>query len=281
MENFEKCRSFSEMGRYLGFQYYNGYVKEEIIKFCFNNNIDPYEIIKQNKTPNKCLYCGKELEGKDRFRKKFCNSSCSASYNNKKRGPVKEETKRKTSESLIKYNESLGKADYTPFKSKIKHDHICIICGQPFKSKHKNVKYCSSKCANNSEEVKEKLRRKVKERMENGTFSGWKSRNIVSYPEEFWMGVLINNNIKYEHNYPFGGYFLDFYIEIDGRKIDLEIDGKQHEYVERREKDIERDTFVKSQGLEVYRIKWNSINNDNGKIEMKEKIDSFLNYIKQ
>ena len=105
MEDFKKCNSFSEMGRCLGYDYYNGYVKTEIIKFCQNNNIDPYEIIKQNKTPNKCLYCGKELEGKDRFRKKFCNSSCAASYNNKKRGPISVETRRKISDSLIIYNE--------------------------------------------------------------------------------------------------------------------------------------------------------------------------------
>lgn len=281
MEDFKKCNSFSEMGRCLGYDYYNGYVKTEIIKFCQNNDIDPYEIIKQNKTPNKCLYCGKELEGKDRFRKKFCNSSCAASYNNKKRGPISVETRRKISDSLIIYNEGLDKTNHSPLKSKIPSDHICVVCGQNFKSKYRDAKYCSSRCRGNSEEIKEKLRQKVKERICNGTFSGWKSRNIVSYPEEFWMGVLFNNNIDYKHNFPFGKYFLDFYIEIGDRKIDLEIDGKQHEYADRSEKDVERDIFIKSKGVEVYRVKWNSINNDKGKIEMKEKIDDFLNYIKQ
>lgn len=50
------------------------------------------------KNPNKCLYCGKEILPKETDKdiskvkvKKFCNSSCAASYNNKKypkRGPV-------------------------------------------------------------------------------------------------------------------------------------------------------------------------------------------------
>ena len=93
------------------------------------------------------------------------------------------------------------------------------------------------------------------------------------------MGVLLNNNIEYKHNFPFGGYFLDFYIEINDRKIDLEIDGKQHEYSDRKEKDNERDIFITSENIEVYRIKWNSINSDKGKNEMKEKIDNFLKYI--
>ena len=94
------------------------------------------------------------------------------------------------------------------------------------------------------------------------------------------MNVLSNNNIKYIHNFPFGKYFLDFYIEIDGRKIDLEIDGKQHKYDERRNSDIIRDEFVKTQGVEVYRIEWNSINTEYGKNLMKEKIEKFLEFIK-
>ena len=68
------------------------------------------------------------------------------------------------------------------------------------------------------------------------------------------MDVLKNNNINYKHNYPFGKYFLDFYIEIGNRKIDLEIDGKQHLYEDRKQSDIIRNKYVISQGLEVYRI---------------------------
>ena len=72
---------------------------------------------------------------------------------------------------------------------------------------------------------------------------------------------------------------MDFYIEINNRKIDLEIDGKQHKYEDRHNSDIVRDEFVKSRGVEVFRIDWNSINTEDGKILMKEKIKEFLNFI--
>lgn len=94
------------------------------------------------------------------------------------------------------------------------------------------------------------------------------------------MNVLNDNNIEYKHNFPLDKYFLDFYIEINGRIIDLEIDGKQHKYEDRQQSDKLRDEFVKNQNIEVYRIEWNSINTENGKIMMKQKIDNFLNFIK-
>ena len=75
--------------------------------------------------------------------------------------------------------------------------------------------------------------------------------------------------------------FLDFFIEKNGVKIDLEIDGKQHNYSDRIIKDKERDEFVSSNCIEIYRVSWNSINTEKGKIEMKEKIDDFLKFIYQ
>lgn len=60
MEEFKKCKSYSEMGELLGYNYYNGRVKKEVIKFCELNNLNPELIIEENsKKPNKCLFCGK------------------------------------------------------------------------------------------------------------------------------------------------------------------------------------------------------------------------------
>lgn len=50
-------------------------------------------------------------------------------------------------------------------------------------------------------------------------------------------------------------YFLDFLIEKNGKKIDLEIDGKQHEYEDRKAHDILRDQYLTDLGFIVYRIK--------------------------
>lgn len=58
------------------------------------------EIIQNNNKPNICLQCGKEITRKDRFRKKICNSSCAAKYNNKGRIQSEETKKKRTSKTL-------------------------------------------------------------------------------------------------------------------------------------------------------------------------------------
>ena len=42
-----------------------------------------------------------------------------------------------------------------------------------------------------------------------------------------------------------------------------------------RDKDKE---YIKSKGIRVYRIKWNTINTKKGKNEMQNKINNFLEY---
>ena len=71
-------------------------------------------------------------------------------------------------------------------------------------------------------------------------------------------------------------YFLDFYIEVNEVKLDLEIDGSQHK--NRKADDLKRDTFLSSIGYTIYRVEWNEINSDNGKLQMKDKIDEFLKF---
>ena len=298
----EDCKSYSEMAKFLGYEYYNGRVKKSIVKYCKLNNLDPDEIIAKNgKMPNKCLYCGKELEGAGKYTRKFCNTSCAASFNNKGRShsnetknKIKYSLKRKYKDGSLKphnlgqskdntfvniTNERVEKRDDNPCVKYRK----CIVCGNEFEvprrvsGKYSKTTTCSNNCRSKLKSIKSK---EVAERLiSEGRHVGWKSRNIVSYPEQFWIKVLENNNIEFKHNFPFGKYFLDFYIEISDRKIDLEIDGKQHKYADRHESDIVRDEFVKSRGVEVFRIDWNSINTEDGKKLMKEKIEEFLNFI--
>lgn len=226
---------------------------------------------------NICLQCGKEIP-KNR---KFCSSSCSASYNNRKREKRTEESKKKASQSLHKlYLERRGD-DYV-WDEKAKRflkKHICENCQNVFYTKHNDARFCSTYCAKNSEETKQKIREKVKERIDNGTFSGWKERNISSYPEIFWERVLTENGIPYiREDFSTKKYFLDFLIEKNNKKIDLEIDGKQHKYEDRHSHDIERDLFLKERGYDIYRVPWNEINSEDGKFKMKEKINKFLEY---
>ena len=94
------------------------------------------------------------------------------------------------------------------------------------------------------------------------------------------MDVLKNNNICFKHNSHIKKYhyFLDFFIIKNGKLLDLEIDGKQHEYKDRKISDDIRDINLKNEGYLIYRIKWNSINDDKGKQLMKDKIDKFIEF---
>lgn len=260
-ERILKARSFKEVANIFGYSYYNGTIKKDIVQKCKNlYNLDIESIVNENKKPEKkyCLYCGEEIKGEN---KKFCNSSCAASYNNKNR-KVSEEQKRKTSESLKEHFKQHGYPKHnnipriTNKNGKTFATFLCVCkeCGKEFYSRVRTRKYCSRSCSSKSEEVKNKIREKCKERINNGTFVGWKSRNITSYAEKFWINVLDNNGIKYTREFYENGYFLDFYIDFKGYKIDLEIDGKQHKYENRKQHDLERDRYLTELGFIIYRI---------------------------
>lgn len=270
------------------------------------------EIIQNNNKPNICLQCGREITSKNRFRKKFCNSSCAAKYNNKGR-IQSEETKEKISKTL---NEKYFKGEISshnqllynnvkkiselieeglilnPFNTSFNDyylnldlckERICKWCGKSFKpflnksGRLSKSKYCSEECTNKG--CSSILSDIMKEKVLNGKHQGWKTRNISSYPENFWVKVLESNFINYIREYHVNNkYFLDFLIEKNGIKIDLEIDGKQHLYEDRKQHDIERDKYLTENNYVVYRIPWNEINSEEGKLLMKNKINDFLTF---
>lgn len=246
---------------------------------------------RENTHYGNCLQCGAKL---DKPNKKFCNSSCAAKYNNSKRKEEGKTSKGKTkivnclncgnkiTISIFAKPSSWLCNSCKPYKNYKKYYTIsCKICHKEFKTTKKDVKYCSHKCSNSDPEVREKLRQKQYKLIKEGLHKGWQSRDIISYPEQFWMKVLDNNEIKYIHNKYIKeyGYFLDFFIEQNNKIIDLEIDGKQHTYKENIEKDHIRDERISNMGYIVYRIPWNEINSENGKIEMQNKINEFLKFI--
>jgi very-short-patch-repair endonuclease len=262
--------------------------------------------------PKFCLNCGKKLPFEKRF-SKCCNQSCANSYSNKKRGNHSFNTNEKIKSSIIKFRQNeleqshkykkisllvndgiiLNKDNYNILNDKFinitkLHLKKCPICGIEFYGRlNKNGNYgkfktCSSECEKKLRSINSKI--SVNNLIKNGKHKGWIKRNIISYAEKFWINVLDNNNIEYTKEYPLKrensqSYFLDFYIELNNRKIDLEIDGKQHLFEDRKEHDKIRDEYIKAKGIEVYRIPWNEINSENGKQLMKEKINNFLKYI--
>ena len=134
-----------------------------------------------------------------------------------------------------------------------------------------------------SHSTRSQIGTKTQQRLvEEGKHIGWTTRNIRSYAELFWEKVLKNNKFQYEPEYVLkktdiginekGCYFLDFLI--DGH-IDLEIDGKQHQYDERKEHDMLRDERLKTNGFTIYRIPWvNPVESE----RVKKQIDDFIEW---
>lgn len=224
---------------------------------------------------NLCKECGKILLKKGNT---FCNSSCAGKYNNRNRdiSYITEEFRNKAREKAIKHEYDVEK--------------LCKVCNNPLSREQKKRErtYCSNECRakDQSEETKEKIRKTKLDAVKNKTHKGWKSRKIISYPERFFIEVLKNNNLDYELNYvikkidlgldDISNYFLDFYFE--NKRIDLEIDGKQHNYKDRKESDKIRDSLLEKIGIKVYRIKWKNPNSDKNKEYLKMEIDKFFSY---
>lgn len=254
------------------------------------------------KNPKLCKECKNIIPYDKKNEKSFCDSSCAAKYNNKNRdySYITEEYREKVREKTIEQNKKKYGENYQFDYSRYNFDTFCSVCNKsltPIQIRRKNNRkkfnkksFCSNKCKASciSEETKEKISLKAKERVKNGTHKGWQSRNILSYPEKFFIKVLYNNNMIYEHNLPISkrslglndsaNYFLDFYFK--DKKIDLEIDGKQHTYDERKDSDETRDKNLIQNGIKVYRIKWREITSDQGKEYMKNEIDKFLMFFK-
>lgn len=250
-----------------------------------------------------CPKCGKEFTQRTtqaiinrNKHKKYCCRACAHSrvkteeVKNKTRDKVnnfyKSIGKSRNSDNPI-HSENCSKSHYTTRRyNRCKEilDHECIYCGKKIRAKYKKDVYCYE-CAesrglknlllydangkqissNNRREASRKTQQKL---LAEGRHKGWTSRNIISYPEKFWMEVLKNNNIDYSFNHAVkkselgvendnSNYFLDFLI--DGN-IDLEIDGKQHKYADRAASDKVRDELLSKNGYIVYRIEWNEIN---------------------
>lgn len=261
--------------------------------------------------PKICPVCGNVIPYEKRLGM-TCSSSCGTSIGNIKKGKRSESTKKRISESLKSSfyenrdkNRDLSKNGYTKISDLIEIGSIlnnenyeyfntykkvsslkyrkCPICGKMFCGrvlKSGRIGYgstCSESCLTKLRSIKSK--ETISKIMDEGRFQGWQSRNIISYAEKFWKAVLDNNKISYIREFHLDKkYFLDFFIEKNGVKIDLEIDGKQHSYPDRMEHDKIRDEYIRSKGLVVYRIPWNEISSNDGSLEMKRKIDDFLEF---
>lgn len=286
IELIEKCHSMNEISIEV-YGYCNGVTIKKINRFIEENKINIIHFDRQFKNrkyediDKKCPVCGEKFMTKRGHKKEktVCSRSCSNIF----RGGRTEETKNKISESLTGRKMNKGHEI-----KKIK----CVICDEKFDKwkldcgVYTRSKTCSDECrfklkSDNSKEV-------MKNRIENDKHHGWISRNVRSYPEKFFIRVLKCNNLYEEclEEYRiskrelgidcYSNYFLDFYFP--NKKIDLEIDGKQHEFENRKISDEERDKSLSEKGIKVYRIKWRNINSKNGKEYIKNEIEKFIEF---
>ena len=214
----------------------------------------------------------------------FCSRECARAYSTKEK---RKETNDKISKKLK------GRSLSDEHKNKLKgnkntfgkkgaiitiEDRIIVSerIKKYWKEHPEKIKSISEKLSGRklSEETKQKLRDIANEKIKNGTHTGWKKRGKPSYAEMFFMNVLENNKIKYRFEKPVGKYFVDFAIE--SKKIALEIDEKQHK--QRKDKDEEKDKYLKENNWKVYRIEWKSINSIIGKEYIKNEINKFLQF---
>jgi hypothetical protein len=89
-----------------------------------------------------------------------------------------------------------------------------------------------------------------------------KNRNNPNHSEQAFIDILDYYNIYYTFEQPiiyndkdkYYGYIFDFYIIIDGKKFDIEVDGISHTDEDAKLKDQKRDILAKDCNIKVIRL---------------------------
>ena len=237
--------------------------------------------------PKLCLVCSNPIPYEKKKVNRFCGSSCSASFNNRSRGPHSAKTKEKIS---IRTRESiLGLIEEGVIPRAKILEKKCMFCAEGFSASmsKKSKIFCSKSCKvkygkTNPEAVaKARLlgRKSVERQMKQGRWKGWSGQGegVRSYPEKYVEERIVSAGSLYSFQHQVGPYKIDFaFIE---RMIALEVDGKQHEYPKQKESDLRKDAYISQLGWLVFRLKWKSIKTKSGKAYVDKQIDDFLKLI--
>lgn len=253
------ARNKSELAKLLGYTLtkqgeYSGSVFRIIKSLIKDYNLDTSHFIdvsiKHKPVKRICPQCNKDFvcpeTGKES--QATCSRNCSNIYFADKRHS--EEISKKISASIIDANRPRGPIQQLP----------CKRCGKVFLV-YRKQRFCSKFCASsyiiNDEALKEKRKKAMIARVERGDHPGWKVRSKAtpSFPEKVIIDIIeeLNvPNIVREHRE--GRWYMDF-ADLD-RKIDLEIDGSQHDLPQQKASDERKDAYLKEKGYTIYRIRW-------------------------
>lgn len=137
--------------------------------------------------------------------------------------------------------------------------------GETYHKRFKSGEIKSCKNRKLSEETKKKISESMKNahkerRAHNIGECRWKCE--PSYPEKFFIDVIKNEfqDQNYIREYYILGYSLDF-AWVD-KKLEIEIDGEQHEKIENQIHDQQRDKILEDNGWKTLRIKWKDMFNN-------------------
>jgi very-short-patch-repair endonuclease len=215
--------------------------------------------------------------------KETCSRQCSNKHFSHKR--MTDETANKIKCTLLSKPCSI--------ESKNARQKICEHCQKRFVASTVTRRFCSNLCASHHRSKDYEYRLKCSETQKRlvseGKHKGWKTRNILSYPEKYFVYRLDQENLTYKVNFPISKqklgdktsscYFLDFYFE--DLKVNLEIDGKQHDLPERKSSDEHRDKLLSDYGITVFRIKWVNPCSFENKEFLDKQFQDFLTFIRK
>lgn len=162
----------------------------------------------------------------------------------------------------------INNSKFNNVKADIELRYICQYCGKEFTTK--NGKSLHEKSCNLnpnripgarhpvSEETKKKISLLRKEYIKEHGGVWWNSRSTCkrSYAEE-WVLKILNNEVQdkeFVEEFHLNKWFMDF--AWPKKKIYIEIDGQQHEWEDRKERDKEKDDYYRSLGWKCLRLPW-------------------------
>ena len=228
----EFLNSFSKSGHTGHCKLNPNYEKNKILvrekgqeKIKENKNLRKTEYDKNKKD---CLNCKRDLEYKDKH-KKFCSSSCSASYNNSKRD-FSNKPKRVFSKEAIENMTRANKNRKTIYEKCRVYFKICFNCKKNFSASTKERKTCSEDCRVNfimNTRVRNKY---TKEEYKGFNFDSswelkiakWFDENNIIWERGHILKYLGNNSKEHK-------YFPDFYLP----KYNLYVEPKNKMLIEK------------------------------------------------
>ncbi|MCZ2224794.1 MAG: DUF559 domain-containing protein [Chitinophagales bacterium] len=280
LESFSKC----ELAKGLGFDYSNGKLFKELMLIVkslqlnishFSDEVRHIKKQKYNRIKKNCPICSTEfltLEGHKK-EKTTCSSKCSNTFFSKSKHTELSNLKRslkltKVGKVLdVQNNKNFDKEKIIKLKVKKLFLRKCKKCNNEFETTTWHRKFCSHECKisiyRTNEYRKKTSELHLKRIKETGKVPSWMSRDKMarSYPEKYIESLLNENNLFRDKDFKIelkcGRWFIDFAFEQE--KIALEVDGKQHNFPDRKASDERKDSHLRSEGWRIIRIKWKKV----------------------